>query len=70
MINAIKFYFIVNLNIDLCDRLCKRYYNEIADQMRQKINDLIIYCYSKYSFFGDRATYISNKMTNTFNKNK
>ena len=49
---------------------CEKHYNEITDQMKQKINNLVINSYSKYSHLGDRAYYISEEMAKTFDKHK
>ena len=45
-------------------------YNGITDEMKKTIQELIVYSYTKFSVFEQRAKYISDKMSEIYNKNK
>ena len=45
-------------------------YNGITDEMKKTIQELIVYSYTKYSVFEQRAKYISDRMSEIYNKNK
>ena len=45
-------------------------YNGITDEMKKTIQELIVYSYTKFSVFEQRAKYISDRMTEIYNKNK
>ena len=45
-------------------------YNGITSQMKSTIHELITYSYTHYSNFETRATYIADRMSQIYNKNR
>jgi len=45
-------------------------YSSISNEMKSTIHELITYSYTHYSNFESRAKYVSDRMTQIYNKNK
>ena len=57
-----------NADLDLWIDSCYLEYQELTQEMKSTINELIVYSYNSFSDFEKRATYISERMHQIYNK--